>query len=138
MTKPMTLEEAVCAWRTVSRFPSQVNLAVVVETLAAHAERTIAARSGEPEAVRAFRDPNTRSWSHAEEVCQYIDRLTAYVERVRECVVSAKQAAQDRVYQGCCGRGTYECCGEPEPCWTEADQQIMSLVADILAALGES
>jgi hypothetical protein len=52
-------------------------------TITRDAERTVAARSGEPKSVQAFRDPYNRSWSHAEVVCQYIDTLTAERDAAR-------------------------------------------------------
>jgi len=89
MTEPMTLEEAVRVLhdvRNVVRANGTVDrdlLNRAEDAVFAHAERTVEARSVEPEEVRAFRDPNTRSWSHAEVVCQHIDRLTAANEFAR-------------------------------------------------------
>jgi len=40
----------------------------------------------EPKQVQAFRDPSTRSWSHADAVCEYIDTLTADRDRLAACV----------------------------------------------------
>jgi hypothetical protein len=151
MTEPMTLEEAVRVLREqrdfalddTQRHPSLAQWFAertqAIALVATHAERTIAARSGEPEAVTRLHATDS---SDAREVSIYIDtlnltcgelmmqrdtltadrdRLAACVERVREC----KRYEADYTFEG-----SYYHEAHIEGEWMRA--------ADILAALGDT
>lgn len=42
-----------------------------------------------------------------------------------EAVQNAMEDAYNNAYQKCCGRGGSQCCGDPEPAWSDADHAIM-------------
>jgi hypothetical protein len=107
MTEPMTLEEAIAACpiipcnyegETLTMLP--VNVA---RTLKAHAERTVAARSGEPQevtSIRALAQYSDMRWDMmidrrgAEVIVAYLDTLTAERDAAR-----AKVAAFQATYK---------------------------------------
>jgi hypothetical protein len=81
MTEPMTLEEAVRLYRDEPNM-DEFTWQHVRRVLFQHAERTVAARSGEPLGVReirvrAVRQPPTVKFSALRETVEYIDTLTA-------------------------------------------------------------
>ena len=53
-------------------------------------------------------------------------------ERIKialEAVQNAMEDAYNNAYQSCCGRGIGQCCGDPEPAWSDADHAIMDALA---------
>ena len=76
-------------------------------------------------------------YAAAEELLALVDtRQSAHVsvprERIKialEAVQNAMEDAYNNAYQNCCGRGNGQCCGEPEPAWSDADQAIMDSLA---------
>ena len=54
-----------------------------------------------------------------------VDRIKVALEAVQ----SAMEDAYNNAYQNCCGRGNGQCCGNPEPAWSDADQAIMDALA---------
>jgi hypothetical protein len=154
MSEPMTLEEAVRVLREqrdfalddTQRHPSLAQWFAertqAIAIVAAHAERTIAARSGEPEAVTRLHATDS---SDAREVSIYIDTLnltcgelmmqrdtlTADRDRLAACV--------ERVVLACRNSFDVRARGKCPDCGELVDQttQAVGLVraADILAAL---
>lgn len=60
------------------------------------------------------------------------ERVSVPVERIQialEAVQNAMEDAYNNAYQNCCGRGNGQCCGEPEPAWSDADRAIMDALA---------
>lgn len=60
------------------------------------------------------------------------ERVSVPVERIQialEAVQNAMEDAYNNAYQNCCGRGNGQCCGDPEPAWSDADQAIMDALA---------
>lgn len=53
-------------------------------------------------------------------------------ERIQIALDSVQNAMEDaynNAYQNCCGRGNGQCCGDPEPAWSDADHAIMDALA---------
>jgi len=86
----MTLEEAVAACPIIPCNYESETLTMlpvnVARTLKAHAERTVEARSDEPEAVKRLREAPV--W-HL--VTDYIDTITAERDRLAACVERVKK-----------------------------------------------
>lgn len=60
------------------------------------------------------------------------ERVSVPVDRIKvalEAVQNAMEDAYNNAYQNCCGRGIGQCCGEPEPAWSDADKAIMDALA---------
>jgi len=93
MTEPMTLEEAVRAVRDTAEH--QHTQAVAFDVILTHAERTIAARSGEPEAVTRLHATDS---SDAREVSIYIDTLNLTCGELleqRDTLTAERDAARE-------------------------------------------
>lgn len=60
------------------------------------------------------------------------ERVSVPRERIHialEAVQNAMEDAYNNAYQNCCGRGNGQCCGTPEPAWSDADHAIMDALA---------
>jgi len=79
MSEPMTLDEAVRVMETATIYARGTEASRAYATIRAHAERTVEARSDEPEAVKRLREAPV--W-HL--VTDYIDTLTAERDAARE------------------------------------------------------
>jgi len=81
MSEPMTLDEAVRVMETATIYARGTEASRAYATIRAHAERTVEARSDEPEAVKRLREAPV--W-HL--VTDYIDTITAERDRLAACV----------------------------------------------------
>jgi len=88
MSEPMTLDEAVRVLETATIYARGAEASRAYATIRAHAERTVEARSDEPEAVKRLREAPV--W-HL--VTDYIDTITAerdaLVRAIDDAMVSA-------------------------------------------------
>ena len=82
MSEPMTLEEALAIYYRASATKAEIDDAYGV--LVAHAERTVAARSGEPEWLTTTRMTRFLPRDRKAEALAYIDTLTAELAAARQ------------------------------------------------------
>jgi hypothetical protein len=53
------------------------------------------------------------------------DQLKAVIAQCHEAMCAVSQAAYDNAFPVCCGYAGAECCGLPDPDWSEHDKLIM-------------
>jgi plasmid stabilization system protein ParE len=59
------------------------------------------------------------------EIQQERDQLKAVIAQCHEAMCAVSQAAYDNAFPVCCGYAGAECCGLPDPDWSEHDKLIM-------------
>jgi len=55
-----------------------------------------------------------------------------------QAVENVIQRAYNSAYPVCCGKSSQQCCGSPEPGWSEYDEFIMSELCPVASALGSA
>jgi hypothetical protein len=124
----MTLEEAMRVLETATIYARGAEASRAYATVRAHAERTVEARSDEPEAVKRLREAPV--W-HL--VTDYIDTLTADRDRLAACVERVRAVQRVHLYARFDGLVVEQIADGPD---SESDGYMRT--DDVLDALGDA